>query len=118
MGRFSTPHSFGYAAAVALLAIAPSAHAGYLKGPLLLCDQGSVFVGGSPKTTFYATSSTPAATPSQITIGQMYVQFQIPALLSRKWPLIMVHGSTHSGACVEATPQGTEGWAPYAVRKG
>ena len=27
----------------------------------------------------------------------------------------MVHGSTHSGACVESTPQGTEGWAPYAV---
>jgi hypothetical protein len=48
----------------------------------------------------------------------MYVQFQIPALLTRKWPLIIVHGSTHSGACVEATPQGTEGWAPYAVHNG
>src|SRR3954469_15465951 len=55
----------------------------------------------------------------------MYVQFQIPedwtpevAHTQGRWPVIMVHGSTHSGACVESTPHGTEGWAPYYVQKG
>jgi len=84
----------------------------------MIYDQGSFFVGGVPKITRYATSSTPGAY-QQITVGQMYVGFQIP--LNRKpgsWPVIMVHGSTHSGACVESTPQETEGWAPYFVQNG
>jgi hypothetical protein len=75
---------------------------------LQICDQGSFFVGGMPKITKFTNSVTPAANYAQITVGQMYVQFQVP-VAAKKWPLIMVHGSTHSGACVESTPQGTEG---------
>jgi hypothetical protein len=30
----------------------------------------------------------------------------------------MVHGSTHTGAALESTPDGREGWYPYFVRKG
>ena len=30
----------------------------------------------------------------------------------------MVHGSTHTAACLESTPDGREGWAPYFVRQG
>ena len=30
----------------------------------------------------------------------------------------MVHGSSHTGACLESTPDGREGWYPYFVRKG
>jgi hypothetical protein len=49
----------------------------------------------------------------------MYVQFQIPANRYRTgWPVIMVHGSSHTGACLESTPDGREGWYPYFVRKG
>jgi hypothetical protein len=33
-------------------------------------------------------------------------------------PVIMVHGSTHTAACLESTPDGREGWAPYFVRNG
>ncbi|ACK51446.1 hypothetical protein Msil_2521 [Methylocella silvestris BL2] len=87
----------------------------YVKGKLNICDQGSFFVGGVPKVTNFATSSTPSA-PQQITIGQMYVQFQIPDK-RRQWPLIIMHGSSHTGACLEATPDGREGWLPYALRK-
>jgi len=97
----------------------------FLGGPLVIEDQGSFFVGGVPKVTDYATSpppgatGTPPVTPQQITIGQMYVQFQIPAKkYSGGWPVIMVHGSTHTGACLEATPDGREGWYPYFVRNG
>jgi hypothetical protein len=100
----------------------------FLGGPLVIEDQGSFFVGGVQKVTDYAVVPPPAApgqpapagpTPQQITIGQMYVQFQIPQKkYGGGWPVIMVHGSTHTGACLEATPDGREGWYPYFVRHG
>jgi hypothetical protein len=96
----------------------------FLTKPLLIEDQGSFFIGGVPKVTNYATVAPPnapnaAVTPNQITIGQMYVSFQIPARKKpRTPPVIMVHGSTHTAACLESTPDGREGWAPYFVRNG
>jgi hypothetical protein len=102
----------------------------FLTGPLTIEDQGSFFVGGVPKVTEHAVRPPsgpgvpPAAqpfvpSPQQITIGQMYVQFQIPAKKGGPgWPVIMVHGSTHTAACLESTPDGREGWYPYFVRKG
>src|SRR5262245_40372713 len=96
----------------------------FLTKPLVIEDQGSFFIGGVPKVTNYATLPPPnnpgaAITPSQITIGQMYVQFQIPARKKPNTPpVIMVHGSTHTAACLESTPDGREGWAPYFVRNG
>lgn len=86
----------------------------YTSAPLQVCDQGAFFVGGVPKVTNYASSSTEGP-PQQITIGQSYVQFQVP-VERRKWPLIMVHGSTHTGAALDATPDGKEGWLSYSVR--
>ena len=94
---------------------------GYLTKPLVIEDQGSFFIGGVPKVTNYATVPGPnqTAAPNQITIGQMYVQFQIPQNKKRGMPpVIMVHGSTHTAACLESTPDGREGWYPYFVRKG
>jgi hypothetical protein len=101
----------------------------FLTAPLLIEDQGSFFIGGVPKVTDHATvPPAPGATPApaaavpgphQITIGQMYVQFQIPVRKYRPgWPVIMVHGSSHTAACLESTPDGREGWYPYFVRKG
>ena len=103
----------------------------FLTAPLTIEDQGSFFIGGVPKITDYSTpppvaSPIPAGAPAppagpvphQITIGQMYVQFQIPARRSSRWPVIMVHGSSHTGACLESTPDGREGWYPYFVRNG
>jgi hypothetical protein len=98
----------------------------FMGGPVTLEDQGSFFVGGITKITEYASTPVappgqppPAPTPQQITIGQMYVQFQIPANRSGTgWPVIMVHGSTHTGAALESTPDGREGWYPYFVRRG
>src|SRR5262249_16041351 len=96
----------------------------FLTKPLVIEDQGSFFIGGVPKVTNYATlpaanAANAAPTPSQITIGQMYVQFQIPARQKPNTPaVIMVHGSTHTAACLESTPDGREGWAPYFVRNG
>jgi hypothetical protein len=98
----------------------------FMGGPVRLEDQGSFFVGGVTKISEYAAGPgappgqpAPARTPQQITVGQMYVQFQVPARRSAPgWPVIMVHGSTHTGAALESTPDGREGWYPYFVRKG
>src|SRR5712671_1979566 len=93
----------------------------FLKKPLVIEDQGSFFIGGVAKVTSYATVPPPNQTlaPNQITIGQMYVQFQIPATKKANMPpVIMVHGSSHTAACLESTPDGREGWAPYFVRNG
>jgi len=96
----------------------------FLSKPLVIEDQGSFFIGGVPKITNYAAlppanAQNQALAPNQITIGQMYVQFQIPARKkARMLPVIMVHGSTHTAACLESTPDGREGWAPYFVRNG
>src|ERR1700685_1752283 len=96
----------------------------FLTKPLVIEDQGSFFIGGVPKVTNYASAPTPnnpaqAPAPNQITIGQMYVQFEIPVTKKRGTPpVIMVHGSTHTAACLESTPDGREGWYPYFVRKG
>jgi hypothetical protein len=125
------------AASVAVLVVALAVTASgqtrqkrFLGGPLTIEDQGSFFVGGVQKITDYAVvpqppgpgapaATPPAPTPQQITIGQMYVQFQIPARkYNAGWPVVMVHGSTHTGACLEATPDGREGWYPYFVRNG
>src|SRR5262245_46639410 len=94
------------AAAIGTL-FATSTEAGFLSKPLLICDQGSFYIGGVPKVTNYNGSST-AGAPNQIQIGQMYVSFQVPPG-ARRWPLIMVHGSTHTGACLESTPDEREG---------
>jgi hypothetical protein len=95
-------------------------------GPVTIADQGSFFIGGETKFSELASipgappgQQPPAPTPQQITIGQMYVQFQIPAKIKGPgWPVIMVHGSSHTGAALESTPDGREGWYPYFVRKG
>jgi len=67
-----------------------------LDEPLEVCDQGSFFVGGVPKVTKYAAGPT-AGDAQQITIGQAYVQFQVPKT-RRQWPIVFVHGSSHTGA--------------------
>jgi hypothetical protein len=93
----------------------------FLTKPLVIEDQGSFFIGGVPKITNYATVPGPnqQPAPNQITIGQMYVQFEIPVTKKRNAPpVIMVHGSTHTAACLESTPDGREGWYPYFVRRG
>jgi hypothetical protein len=108
-----------------VMAVGVSGQAGqkpkrFLTGPLTIEDQGSFFVGGVQKITYQAAPVPPNQTlaPHQITIGQMYVQFQIPAKKYGGWPVIMVHGSSHTAACLESTPDGREGWYPYFVRKG
>ena len=105
----------GFAAAVAAPVIA-----GSLGGPLELADEGTFFVGG--RSIFSEHPGDPGsrvggAGAGHIMVDQMYVHYRIPKVVSAP-PIVMVHGSTHTGATFETTPDGREGWATYFARKG
>jgi pimeloyl-ACP methyl ester carboxylesterase len=89
-------------------------------GPLALEKIESFFVSGSKVYSKYTgPSGSPIGSEGEITIGQMYVQAWIPAKRNMKLPaIVMLHGSTHSGATYETTPDGREGWAHFFARRG
>jgi pimeloyl-ACP methyl ester carboxylesterase len=101
-----------------LLITGGTAMAGSLGGPLELADEGSFFVNGATTTSSHpGTPVVGPSVPGTITTGQMYVQYRIPKTISGP-PIVMVHGSGHTGATYETTPDGREGWATYFARKG
>jgi len=90
------------------------------KKPLTLASQGSFFVGGETKTLPPAAAVPgrgPAGPPGDVTVNQMYVQFQIPPNGDRHVPVVMVHGCCLSSKTWETTPDGRMGWNEYFVRK-
>jgi pimeloyl-ACP methyl ester carboxylesterase len=93
--------------------VALAQHRGKL--PLKLRDFGSFYVNGQVAP-FY--TAPPAAHSTQI-INQMYVQYMIPVSVRKNvTPIVLVHGSGHTGKTYETTPDGREGWATYFVRRG
>ncbi len=88
-----------------------------LKKPLVIASQGSFFVGGEKK----ALPATPTPLGNgggDITVNQMYVQYQTPQNAERHAPVVMVHGCCLSSKTWETTPDGRMGWSEYFVRKG
>ncbi|HLH31984.1 MAG TPA: hypothetical protein VKY31_12340, partial [Terriglobia bacterium] len=81
--------------------------------PLTIASQGSFFVGGETK----KVPARGAGAQEDITINQMYVQYQIPLNGNRHVPVVMVHGCCLSSKTWETTPDGRMGWNEYFVRK-
>lgn len=114
-------------ALVALVAISGSARAEDkrrpdLKKPLVLASQGSFFVGGETKTLPPAPAQAGGKNPGfgagDVTINQMYVQYQSPVGADQHLPVVMVHGCCLSSKTWETTPDGRMGWNEYFVRRG
>ena len=84
--------------------------------PLVIAEQGSFFVGGESKSSNPPDAS-PAPPPSDVTVNQMYVQYQIPLKGARHVPVVFVHGCCLSSKTWETTPDGRMGWSEYFVRK-
>ena len=118
--------------AVLALAFAASLMLGYTTGaraqsaksaskPLTIASQGSFFVGGEskalPPPPAGATGAAAAFAGGEITVNQMYVQYQIPMRGNRHVPVVMVHGCCLSSKTWETTPDGRMGWSEYFVRK-
>ena len=92
--------------------------------PLILKQQGSFFVGGrqaqSDATGWDQTPPVSAFGAGDVTVDQMYVQFQVPLLSGSrsKVPLVFVHGCCLSSKTWETTPDGRMGWYEYFTRLG
>ncbi len=90
-----------------------------LGAPMTLLDEGSFFVGEQRiHTDFPSPTPIDLNAPGAYTVNGMYVHYWIPAGSEGKLPIIMVHGSNHTGMTYETTPDGREGWATWFVRQG
>jgi pimeloyl-ACP methyl ester carboxylesterase len=76
--------------------------------PLVIAQQGYFFVGGS----YFD------APDGRAMSGQMYVEFQIPAVRTHPYPIVMFSGGGQSGLNYTGTPDGREGWMQYFLRQG
>jgi pimeloyl-ACP methyl ester carboxylesterase len=94
------------AIAAALFAAVPVA--AQERGPLALASASYFFVGGRID----------PSVEGAPTVGQMYVEFMVPARRSHPYPIVMVHGGSQTGTNFTGTPDGREGWAQYFVRRG
>jgi len=99
-----------------VLAIAAGAQA-KKSTPLVLKEQGSFFVGGEKKTIAQPAFGPGPAQSGDITVNQMYVQYQVPEKGDQHVPVVMVHGCCLSSKTWETTPDGRMGWSEYFVRK-
>jgi pimeloyl-ACP methyl ester carboxylesterase len=79
------------------------------QAPFAIVKQGYFYVGGR-----YDNASAPTYMS-----GQMYVEYQIPQKLrAGAYPVIFVHGGSHTGAGWQSTPDGRPGWADYFLGRG
>jgi pimeloyl-ACP methyl ester carboxylesterase len=107
------------AAILAVIAFTMPAQAASQKaGPLTIDSQGSFFVGGEVKSAPPSAAAGPSAARADITVNQMYVQYQIPLQAGKHAPVVMVHGCCLSAKTWETTPDGRMGWNEYFLRKG
>jgi len=106
----------------AVTALLLAAAAATMADSLLLKEQGSFFVGGRTVYTDALTGSTTGflgtgINTGNITVDQMYVQYQIPEGADSHVPVVMVHGCCLSSKSYETTPDGRMGWNEYFLRK-
>src|SRR3954463_8072090 len=106
-------------ALIALFVVSSGAaqNKGKSEKPLVLESQGSFFVGGETKSLAAPAGPRGGFGTGDITINQMYVQYQIPQNGDRHIPVVMVHGCCLSSKTWETTPDGRMGWNEYFVRK-
>jgi pimeloyl-ACP methyl ester carboxylesterase len=75
---------------------------------LKLGDQGYFWVGAEHKKMPYGT----------ILVGQMFVQYLIPAQVRHPFPVVLVHGGTGQMLHYMGVGEGQAGWAHYYVQAG
>jgi pimeloyl-ACP methyl ester carboxylesterase len=88
--------------------LAAPAETSPIQPPLIIAKEGYLYAGGHYE---------PAHADHHI-VGQLYVDFQIPANRKYPYPVVMVHGGSQTGADFWGTPDGREGWAQFFLRRG
>jgi pimeloyl-ACP methyl ester carboxylesterase len=79
-----------------------------VQAPLVIAKEGYVFAGGHYEDSI----------AGQPMAGQLYAEFQIPAKLLHRDPIVMVPGGGQTGTNFTKTPDGREGWAQFFLRRG
>lgn len=75
---------------------------------LAIARQGAFFVGGDYR----------ESRDGRVMVGQMFVQYQIPAACLQPYPIVMLHGGGQTGMNFLATPDGRPGWADAFLEHG
>jgi pimeloyl-ACP methyl ester carboxylesterase len=95
------------AALAAAFAATPPVRAADLP-PLVIAREGYLYAGGHVNT----------EQSGQPMTGQLYAEYQIPAKLTHKYPVVMIEGGGQTGTNFDATPDGRPGWKQYFLRRG
>jgi hypothetical protein len=98
--------AIGVVVAITATGLAQAPRGKDLEKPLVIAKQGSFFVGGEKMTlpAAPAASGRGGGPDGEITINQMYAQYQIPANGNRHVPVVMVHGCCLSSKATGPTP--------------
>jgi pimeloyl-ACP methyl ester carboxylesterase len=80
----------------------------HLEGEPVTARRGFFWVGGE-------TISLP---PGTVPRGQMFVQWEAPAEVTRPYPIVLVHGGGGQGTDWLGTPDGRPGWATFLLEEG
>src|SRR5580658_5027186 len=67
---------------------------------------------------FYVGGHYSGTGPNEVMTGQMYVEFLRPARVTRKYPLVLLHGAAQTATNWTGTPDGRAGWADYFLSQG
>jgi pimeloyl-ACP methyl ester carboxylesterase len=67
---------------------------------------------------FYVDGHYSGTGPNEVMTGQMYVEFLRPARVTRKYPLVLLHGAAQTATNWTGTPDGRAGWADYFLTQG
>ena len=84
------------------------------KQPLQIADQGCFHVSGH----YVNSVNSVNGADGRLMVGQMFVQYQIPARQTQPYPVVMMHGGGQTGVNFLGTPDGRRGWADYFVANG
>ena len=79
-----------------------------LAGCATSVQQGYMFVGGR-----YVESK-----GGPLMERQMYVEYRIPAHVTQRYPIVMIHGAAQTGTNFTGTPDGRKGWADWFAEQG
>jgi len=80
----------------------------HFEGELVTARRGFFWVGDE-------TVSLPMGTVPR---GQMFVQWEAPATVTKPYPIVLVHGGAGQGTDWLGTPDGRPGWATFLVQEG
>ena len=67
---------------------------------------------------FYVGGKYTGAPGNEIMTGQMYVEVLRPARVTKKYPLVLIHGLLQTATNWMETPDGRPGWADYFLSQG